>query len=74
MKVMAAIAFSVGLLPAAVWAQNTVPATGGNITITPFQHATVQLEHAGKVIQVDPAQGDLASAKPQAVDDHRLFQ
>lgn len=64
MKVIGAIAFSVGLLPAAAWAQSTVPATGGNITITPLQHATVQLEYAGKVIQVDPAQGDLASAKP----------
>ena len=45
-------------------AQNTVPATGGTITITPFQHASVQIEFAGKVIQVDPAQGDLTKAKP----------
>jgi L-ascorbate metabolism protein UlaG (beta-lactamase superfamily) len=40
-----------------------VEATGGNITITPIQHASVQVEHAGKVIQVDPAQGDLSKAK-----------
>jgi L-ascorbate metabolism protein UlaG (beta-lactamase superfamily) len=49
--------------PVAALAQTTIPATGGNITITPLQHASVQIEHAGKVIQVDPAQGDLAAAK-----------
>jgi L-ascorbate metabolism protein UlaG (beta-lactamase superfamily) len=59
-----ALALSIGLLPGAALAQNTVPATGGDITITPFQHASVQVEHAGKVIQVDPAQGDLSKAKP----------
>ncbi len=64
MRVLGLIAFSMGLLPAVALAQSTVPATGGNITITPLQHATLQLEHAGKVIHVDPAQGDLASAKP----------
>jgi len=37
---------------------------GGNITITPLQHATVQVEYGGKVIQVDPAQGDVTKAKP----------
>src|ERR1700694_4538921 len=52
------------LLPVAVWAQSVVPATGGNITITPFQHASVQIEYGGKVIQVDPAQGDLTKGKP----------
>ena len=35
-----------------------------DITITPIQHAGVQIEYAGKVIQVDPAQGDPAKAKP----------
>src|SRR5579862_6213019 len=44
--------------------QSTVPAAGGNITITAIQHASVQVEFAGKTIQVDPAQGDLAKAKP----------
>src|SRR5712664_856978 len=43
---------------------NVVRAAGGDITITPFQHASLQIEHAGKVIQVDPAQGDLSKAKP----------
>jgi L-ascorbate metabolism protein UlaG (beta-lactamase superfamily) len=45
-------------------AQSTVAASGGNITITPFQHASLQLEFGGKVIQVDPAQGDFSKAKP----------
>lgn len=42
---------------------DTIPAAGGNITITPIMHASVQVEHAGKVIQVDPAQADFSSAK-----------
>jgi L-ascorbate metabolism protein UlaG (beta-lactamase superfamily) len=50
-------------LPAAAAAQSVVPATGGNITITPLQHASVQVEFGGKVIQVDPAQGDFKTAK-----------
>ncbi len=37
---------------------DTVPAAGGAITITPINHATVEVSHAGKVILVDPvAQG-----------------
>jgi L-ascorbate metabolism protein UlaG (beta-lactamase superfamily) len=35
-------------------AADVIPATGGAITITPLQHATFQIQHAGKVIQVDP--------------------
>ena len=31
-----------------------VPAAGGAIDITPLIHSSIQLEHAGKVIQVDP--------------------
>ena len=65
----AVLALAIGLFPAVAAAQNasgqnTVPATGGDITITPFQHASLQIEHGGKVIQVDPAQGDLSKAKP----------
>lgn len=42
-----------------------VPATGGDIEITPLIHSSVQIEHAGKVIQVDPwSLGNLARAKP----------
>jgi L-ascorbate metabolism protein UlaG (beta-lactamase superfamily) len=37
---------------------DTVPASGGDITITPINHATVEVAHAGTVILVDPvAQG-----------------
>jgi L-ascorbate metabolism protein UlaG (beta-lactamase superfamily) len=52
------------LLPAAVSAQSTIPAAGGNIVITPIQHATVQIELGNTVVLVDPAQGDLSKAKP----------
>ena len=46
-----------------VWAQATfptfstdmVPASGGNLEITPIAHASVQIEHGGTVIHVDPA-------------------
>ena len=64
MRVVSMLSLSVALLPGAAWAQTVVPATGGNITITPFQHASVQVEYGGKVIQVDPVQGDLTKAKP----------
>jgi L-ascorbate metabolism protein UlaG (beta-lactamase superfamily) len=51
------------LAPAA--AADRVPATGGDIEITPILHSSVQIEHAGKVIQVDPwSLGDLSRAKP----------
>jgi L-ascorbate metabolism protein UlaG (beta-lactamase superfamily) len=45
-----------------------LPATGGDIIITPLIHASVQIEHAGRVIQVDPwSVGDLSQAKPADV-------
>ncbi len=52
-----------------VWAQapstTSVPAAGGDIVITALGHASVQLEHGGKVITVDPVtnQADLSKAK-----------
>jgi L-ascorbate metabolism protein UlaG (beta-lactamase superfamily) len=64
MKIVFTITVSLLLLPIAALAQSVVPATGGNITITPIQHAGVQVEFGGKVIQVDPAQGDVSKAKP----------
>ena len=40
-------------------------AEGGDIVITPLIHASVQIEHAGRVVQVDPwSAGDLSQAKP----------
>jgi L-ascorbate metabolism protein UlaG (beta-lactamase superfamily) len=49
----------------AMAAADTFPAAGGNIQITPMIHSSVQIEHAGTVIQVDPwSAGDLSRAKP----------
>jgi L-ascorbate metabolism protein UlaG (beta-lactamase superfamily) len=46
-------------------AADRFPATGGDIEITPIIHSSVQIEYAGKVIQVDPwSVGDLSRAKP----------
>lgn len=46
-------------------AADTIPATGGNIELTPMAHAHVQIEFGGKVIHVDPSsQANLAAAKP----------
>ncbi len=42
---------------------DSIPATGGNVQIVPIAHASVQIEHAGTVIQVDPAQADFSNAK-----------
>jgi L-ascorbate metabolism protein UlaG (beta-lactamase superfamily) len=40
----------------------------GDIEITPLIHSSVQLEHAGKVVQVDPwSLGDLSRMKPADV-------
>ena len=53
------------LMVAAMPAADRFPAAGGDIEITPLVHASVQLEHAGTVIQVDPwSVGDLSRAKP----------
>jgi L-ascorbate metabolism protein UlaG (beta-lactamase superfamily) len=64
MRMVSLLGLSMALLPVAAGAQSVVPASGGNITITPIQHASVQVEYGGKVIQVDPAQGDFSKAKP----------
>jgi quinoprotein glucose dehydrogenase len=51
--------------PAATTAADTYPATGGDIAITPLLHSSIQLEHGGKVVQVDPwSVADLSKAKP----------
>ncbi|OFW16680.1 MAG: hypothetical protein A3F70_04715 [Acidobacteria bacterium RIFCSPLOWO2_12_FULL_67_14] len=42
----------------------TVPATGGDIVVTPLMRMSVQIEHAGKVIHVDPTAIGAAPAKP----------
>jgi L-ascorbate metabolism protein UlaG (beta-lactamase superfamily) len=63
MRLATVMFMAAALVPALAAAQSTVPATGGDITITPLQHASVQVEQGGKVIQVDPAQGDFSKAK-----------
>ena len=46
-------------------AADTIPATGGNIELTPMAHAHVQIEHGGKVIHIDPSNmANLDAAKP----------
>jgi L-ascorbate metabolism protein UlaG (beta-lactamase superfamily) len=42
------------LVAASAVAADKVPAADGDITITPLIHSSIQIEHAGKVIQVDP--------------------
>jgi L-ascorbate metabolism protein UlaG (beta-lactamase superfamily)/pimeloyl-ACP methyl ester carboxylesterase len=44
--------------------QTTIEAAGGPIVVSPIMHASVQIEHGGRVIQVDPAMGDQSTAKP----------
>jgi L-ascorbate metabolism protein UlaG (beta-lactamase superfamily) len=47
------------------WSADKFPAAGGDVEITPIVHSSVQVEHGGKVIQVDPWRpGDYATAKP----------
>ena len=42
-----------------------ISAEGGDIVFTPIIHASVQVEHAGTVIHVDPwSAGDLSQARP----------
>ena len=60
-KLIVVLALLIGL---GVDAADRFPANGGDIEITPIIHSSVQIEHAGKVIQVDPwSAGDLSKAK-----------
>ena len=60
--------FGVFLLSVTIAAADRFPASGGEIVVTPIVHASVQVEHAGKVIHVDPwRQGDYSQAKPADV-------
>jgi len=42
------------LLAIPALAADRIPAAGGDITITPLIHSSLQIEHGGKVIQIDP--------------------
>src|SRR4051812_2895582 len=65
MKIWCAAALAAVLIPGAILVADTFPASGGDITITPVLHSSVQLEHAGTVIQIDPwSAADLSRLKP----------
>jgi len=64
MRLWIGLAVLVGAAAATVMA-DTIPATGGNIELTPLAHALVQIEFGGKVIHIDPSnQANFARAKP----------
>ena len=53
------------LIAVSVSAQDRIPAEGGDVVITPILHSSVQIEHGGTVVHIDPwTAGDLSSAKP----------
>ena len=59
------VGLAVAASPTRLAAQDRFPATGGDITITPFAHASVQIEYGGRVVQVDPwSVADLSKARP----------
>lgn len=63
-RTLTAIA-TVTLLASLPLAADSFKASGGDIEVTPIIHASVQIEHAGKVVHVDPwSQGDYSRAKP----------
>jgi L-ascorbate metabolism protein UlaG (beta-lactamase superfamily) len=65
MKTRAAWFIPVLFTSVTLLAADSFPAKGGDITITPFVHSSVQLEHGGKVVHVDPwSVSDLSRAKP----------
>jgi hypothetical protein len=47
-----AVAVLIAAAAASLPAADRVPAPGGDILITPLIHASVQLEHAGKVMSI----------------------
>ncbi len=58
-------ALLMGVVSLSAQSSDRIVAQGGDIVFTPIIHASVQVEHGGKVIQVDPwSAGDLSRAKP----------
>jgi L-ascorbate metabolism protein UlaG (beta-lactamase superfamily) len=58
-------AFLVSCVSLSAQSPSRIAAEGGDIVFTPIVHASVQVEHDGKVIQIDPwSAGDLSRAKP----------
>jgi L-ascorbate metabolism protein UlaG (beta-lactamase superfamily) len=64
-RVSCALLCALLTVSAAAAAQDRFPADRGDIVITPLIHSSIQIEHAGLVIQIDPwSQGDLSRLKP----------
>ena len=59
-------AFAAAVAPLSAQApSNRIAAEGGDIVITPILHSSVQIEHAGTVVHIDPwTAGDLSRAQP----------
>ncbi len=65
MRVFACVVCAATILTTSLAAVDKYPGARGDIEITPLLHASVQLEYAGVVIQVDPwSVADLSRAKP----------
>jgi len=63
--IIASVVFMVGAGSVLAQSSSRIAAEGGDIVITPIIHSSAQVEHAGRVIQVDPwSVGDLSQAKP----------
>ena len=69
MRLSVLTAFTAAWLTAATAASaqssDRIAADGGDVIITPILHSSVQIEHAGTVVHIDPwTAGDLSAAKP----------
>ena len=52
-------------VPASAQSSDRFPAEGGDVVITPILHSSVQIEHAGTVVHIDPwTAADLSDARP----------
>ena len=62
---LSSMIFMVAAGSASAQSPDEIAAEGGGIVITPIIHSSAQVEHAGRVIQIDPwSVGDLSQAKP----------
>ncbi len=63
--VVVGLAAQFGMLGSANAQSDRYAAEGGDVVVTPILHASAQVEHAGRVIYIDPwSVADLSSAKP----------
>jgi len=62
---LSSVIFILGAGSAFAQSPSRIAAEGGDILITPILHSSAQVEHAGRVIHIDPwSAGDLSQAKP----------